>query len=152
MNLVSRKMVIEDLNDRFLVKGTYGSGQIGEAVFAGVCGGIMRGFPLPCLRRPDKTRQRRIRHFFAPTQKGHPYGWPSALSDAWQFPTLAWGDPTLPSALRRFTSEFGMGSGGTTALRPPGKFCLSTRLIPTCRFNLYQAENLLSSAKTPSAL
>ncbi len=24
---------------------------------------------------------------------------------------LAWGDPTLPSALRRFTSEFGMGSG-----------------------------------------
>ncbi len=23
----------------------------------------------------------------------------------------------------RFTSEFGMGSGGTTALRPPGKFC-----------------------------
>ncbi len=42
--------------------------------------------------------------------------------DAWQFPTLAWGDPTLPSALRRFTSEFGMGSGGTTALQPPGKF------------------------------
>ncbi|WP_210479706.1 hypothetical protein, partial [Pantoea ananatis] len=25
------------------------------------------------------------------------------LFDAWQFPTLAWGDPTLPSALRRFT-------------------------------------------------
>ena len=45
------------------------------------------------------------------------------LFDAWQFPTLAWGDPTLPSALRRFTSEFGMGSGGTTALVPPGKFC-----------------------------
>ena len=43
------------------------------------------------------------------------------LFDAWQFPTLAWGDPTLPSALRRFTSEFGMGSGGTTALKPPGK-------------------------------
>ena len=42
--------------------------------------------------------------------------------NAWQFPTLAWGDPTLPSALRRFTSEFGMGSGGTTALKPPGKF------------------------------
>ncbi len=45
-----------------------------------------------------------------------------SLFDAWQFPTLAWGDPTLPSALRRFTSEFGMGSGGTTALSPPGKF------------------------------
>ncbi|WP_211117239.1 hypothetical protein, partial [Scandinavium goeteborgense] len=25
----------------------------------------------------------------------------SYLFDAWQFPTLAWGDPTLPSALRR---------------------------------------------------
>ncbi|ECG3342265.1 hypothetical protein E0V91_24015, partial [Salmonella enterica subsp. enterica serovar Kambole] len=45
----------------------------------------------------------------AKTQKGHPAGWPFALFDAWQFPTLAWGDPTLPSALRRFTSEFGMG-------------------------------------------
>ncbi|WP_203451555.1 hypothetical protein, partial [Lelliottia sp. RWM.1] len=29
----------------------------------------------------------------------------SCLFDAWQFPTLTWGDPTLPSALRRFTSE-----------------------------------------------
>ena len=47
--------------------------------------------------------------------------------DAWQFPTLAWGGPTLPSALRRFTSEFGMGSGGTTALKPPGKFCFPRR-------------------------
>ena len=53
----------------------------------------------------------------------------SLLFDAWQFPTLAWGDPTLPSALRRFTSEFGMGSGGTTALQPPGKFCLSDRFM-----------------------
>ena len=60
----------------------------------------------------------------------------TAKFDAWQFPTLAWGDPTLPSALRRFTSEFGMGSGGTTALKPPGKFC-----------NLYQAENRLSPPK-----
>ena len=49
--------------------------------------------------------------------------------DAWQFPTLTWGDPTLPSALRRFTSEFGMGSGGTTALRPPGKFCFIRPLL-----------------------
>ena len=52
-----------------------------------------------------------------------------AKFDAWQFPTLAWGDPTLPSALRRFTSEFGMGSGGTTALRPPGKFCFIRPLL-----------------------
>ena len=56
------------------------------------------------------------------TQKAHPTGWALHLFDAWQFPTLTWGDPTLPSALRRFTSEFGMGSGGTTALVPPGKF------------------------------
>ncbi len=56
------------------------------------------------------------------TQKAHPAGWALHLFDAWQFPTLTWGDPTLPSALRRFTSEFGMGSGGTTALSPPGKF------------------------------
>ncbi len=56
------------------------------------------------------------------TQKAHPAGWALHLFDAWQFPTLTWGDPTLPSALRRFTSEFGMGSGGTTALVPPGKF------------------------------
>ncbi|WP_207104950.1 hypothetical protein, partial [Escherichia coli] len=53
--------------------------------------------------RLDKTRQRRIRHFSAPAQKGHPDGWPFAKFDAWQFPTLAWGNPTLPSALRRFT-------------------------------------------------
>ncbi len=48
---------------------------------------------------------------------------------AWQFPTLTWGDPTLPSALRRFTTEFGMGSGGTAALLPPSKFCFICRTI-----------------------
>ncbi len=34
--------------------------------------------PLPCLPGLEKTRQRRIRHFFSPAQKGHPSGWPSA--------------------------------------------------------------------------
>ncbi len=82
---------------------------------------------LSCLRKLEQTRQRRSLAVFCTSAKGHPDGWPSAKFDAWQFPTLAWGDPTLPSALRRFTSEFGMGSGGTTALRPPGKFCLSDR-------------------------
>ena len=62
---------------------------------------------------PDDTKAKKLS---LPTEL-------SALFDAWQFPTLTWGDPTLPSALRRFTSEFGMGSGGTTALVPPGKFC-----------------------------
>ncbi len=62
--------------------------------------------------------------------KAHPAGWALHLFDARQFPTLTWGDPTLPSALRRFTSEFGMGSGGTTALVPPGKFfVLSTQFF-----------------------
>ena len=68
MNLVSRKMVIKELKDRFLVRSKYGSGQFGEAVFAvesGLCGGIMRIFTLAVtLRRSGKTRQRRIRHFF----------------------------------------------------------------------------------------
>ena len=40
---------------------------------------------------------------------------------AWRCPTLAWGDPTLPSAMTRFTAEFGMGSGGSTSLWSPGK-------------------------------
>ena len=31
------------------------------------------------------------------------------------------GTPTLSSALSCFTSEFGMGSGGTSSLWPPGK-------------------------------
>ena len=62
---------------------------------------------------------------YSERKKPQPFDWGSCLFDAWQFPTLAWGDPTLPSALRRFTSEFGMGSGGTTALKPPGKFCMS---------------------------
>lgn len=47
----------------------------------------------------------------------------------WQLPTLTWGDPTLPSALRHFTSEFDMGSGGTTALWPPDKYFLDIDLI-----------------------
>ena len=43
-----------------------------------------------------------------------------ALNSIWRCPTLTWGNPTLPSALRRFTSEFGMGSGSATVLSPPG--------------------------------
>ena len=33
------------------------------------------------------------------------------------------GTPTLPSALTRFTSEFGMGSGGTMLLLSLNKYC-----------------------------
>ncbi len=42
---------------------------------------------------------------------------------AWRCPTLTWGNPTLPSALLCFTSEFGMESGGSTMLWSPSKFC-----------------------------
>ena len=46
------------------------------------------------------------------------------LIGAWRCPTLTWGDPTLPSALLRFTTEFGMGSGGATVLWSPSKILL----------------------------
>ena len=42
-----------------------------------------------------------------------------ALISIWRCPTLTWGNPTLPSALLRFTSEFGMESGRATALWSP---------------------------------
>ncbi len=78
----------------------------------------------------------------------------------WQLPTLTWGDPTLPSALRHFTSEFGMGSGGTTALLPPNKFfsiypvlfrcltvCSPTSVAntprPSVKFDQIQSQNKL---------
>ena len=38
----------------------------------------------------------------------------------WQRPTLAQAIQALPSALQRFTAVFGMGTGGTTAVMPPG--------------------------------
>ena len=38
------------------------------------------------------------------------------------------GTPALPSAMHRFTAEFGMGSGGSNALLPPGKL-LGTRVF-----------------------
>ncbi len=41
---------------------------------------------------------------------------------AWRCSTLTWGDPTLPSTLFRFTSEFGMESGGSKTLWSPSKF------------------------------
>ncbi len=78
------------------------------------------GFVAPVSAAPPGTYRHAGRT--TETQKAHPAGWALHLFDARQFPTLTWGDPTLPSALRRFTSEFGMGSGGTTALVPPGKF------------------------------
>ena len=55
--------------------------------------------------------------------KAHPLlgGWALGIG-AWRCPTLAWGGPTLPSAMTRFTAEFGMGSGGSTSLWSPGNW------------------------------
>ena len=61
MNLVSRKMVIKELKDRFLVRRMYGSGQFGETVSvaeSGICGSIRRAASHQAF-------------FSAPTQKGH---------------------------------------------------------------------------------
>ena len=80
-------------------------------------------------RRFCPTLSRRLPTKFTQNKKAILSDGLFVLIKAWQFPTLAWGDPTLPSALRRFTSEFGMGSGGTTALRPPGKFCFIRPLL-----------------------
>ena len=49
--------------------------------------------------------------------------------DARRCPTLTRGSPALPSAMHRFTSEFGMGSGGANALWPPDK---STKTVLFC--------------------
>ncbi len=92
-------------------------GKLGKPVSvaeSGICGSI--------------DAQRRIRHFFlrqckkAIRQDGL---WHNLMPGS---SLLSHGEtPHYQSALRRFTSEFGMGSGGTTALQPPGKFCLSDR-------------------------
>ena len=42
------------------------------------------------------------------------------------------GTPALPSAMHRFTAEFGMGSSGSNDLLPPGKL-LERRVISTPR-------------------
>ena len=39
------------------------------------------------------------------------------------------GNPTLPSAQRGFTSEFGKGSGGSLLLLSPAQLFMDTRLV-----------------------
>ncbi len=114
--------------------------------------------------RPDRKTAHRAaacpdRYPVMPASRPHSKKPPAltggSLCDAWQFPTLAWGDPTLPSALRRFTSEFGMGSGGTTALSPPGKFFSSppSHYRATTGTNPSNKPNtVVSLTKTPSVL
>ena len=59
--------------------------------------------------------------FFLSAENKNPAVRRVLLNGTWQCPTLTWGSPTLPSALIRFTSEFGMESGGTVSLWLPGK-------------------------------
>src|SRR6056297_3508655 len=44
----------------------------------------------------------------------------------------------LPSALLRFTSEFGMGSGGSTVLLPPGKLNRTQQARARCAGILFK--------------
>ena len=57
---------------------------------------------------------------------------------AWQFPTFTWQTATLSSALSGFTSEFGMGSGGSRSLWSPSN--------SVCRPKFW----LFASVKLPS--
>ena len=79
------------------------------------------------FRRQKKTQPQRRLGFFG--------------IRAWRFPTFAWQIATLSSALSGFTSEFGMGSGGSRSLWSPGKLVqsrLSARLSGSGSFCLEQ--------------
>ncbi len=67
---------------------------------------------------------------------------PKSKFKAWRCPTLTWGNPTLPSALFRFTSEFGMESGGSKTLWSPSKFFNSE----SCFCALYTFNSVLVSS------
>jgi hypothetical protein len=56
---------------------------------------------------------------------------------AWQFPTFAWQTATLSSALSGFTSEFGMGSGGSRSLWSPSKLVSSQALSLLTVFGVF---------------
>ena len=60
-------------------------------------------------------------HFLSDIKKGLSVRIALSSNGTWQCATLTWGNPTLPSPLIRFTSEFGMESGGTVSLWLPGK-------------------------------
>ncbi len=67
---------------------------------------------------------------------------PKSKFKAWRCPTLTWGNPTLPSALFRFTSEFGMESGGSKTLWSPSKFFNSE----SCFCVLYTFNSVFASS------
>ena len=65
----------------------------------------------------------------------------------WQRPTLARPVVKLPSALQRFTSVFGMGTGGSTALRSPDP--ARTVRLAALRLNPMRCD---ASAAIPAAM
>ena len=83
-----------------------------------VAGPLKRG--LDRKGRPAETRPLAATCWKHEKDEGLPGG-EAFLDKAPGGDLLLHGKATLPSAHARFTSEFGMGSGGTTPLWPPGK-------------------------------
>ncbi|WP_241189253.1 hypothetical protein, partial [Enterobacter asburiae] len=76
-------------------------------ILVSLCRGIVRsalpdgGFALSGLLSPQARQVQHYRPFLrAQSKKPRTLRYGVLLFDAWQFPTLTWGDPTLPSALR----------------------------------------------------
>ena len=65
----------------------------------------------------------------------------------WRWPTLTWGSPTLPSAILLFTSEFGMGSGGSKALWSSAKLAWFVVGLMTCLKSASRGPNRVADYK-----
>src|SRR5215831_15985288 len=68
----------------------------------------------------------------------------------WRRPTLARPVAVLPSGLQRFTSVFGMGTGGATALVSPE--CGTALAVRCCRSDASAKPNLWGLASDTGAL
>ncbi len=62
--------------------------------------------------------------------------------NSWQWPTFTRGDPVLSSAMHRFTTEFGMVSGGTSALWSPGKLVKQLTLLQSIQYCIHSFKSL----------
>ena len=71
----------------------------------------------------------------------------------WQRPTLAQPRDALPSGLQRFTSVFGMGTGGSTALGSPEHDPRSARagFCRSLRYQIFKEEPRQTSCSFTSA-
>ena len=100
--------------------------------------------PSPCKSRSNSTG--------VITKKPQPSfeDWGLSELGAWRWPTLTWGDPTLPSAQLRFTAEFGKGSGGTTALLSPSKNLIRKANVVIVLFNLLFCNQCISKIRYAS--